>query len=39
MNMSAAELRDWLATVASKRVGWKGMDGSSAKAAATRAAA
>jgi len=28
VNMSAAELRDWLATVASKRVGWKGMDGS-----------
>jgi predicted NAD/FAD-dependent oxidoreductase len=28
VNMSAAELRDWLATDESLRVGWKGADGS-----------
>jgi len=27
VNMSADELRDWLDTVASKAVGWKGPDG------------
>src|SRR5688500_3978078 len=27
VNMSANELRDWLATDASQRVGWKGPDG------------
>jgi len=27
VNMTAAELHDWLATAASKRVGWKGTDG------------
>lgn len=27
VNMTAAELRDWLATEESKRVGWKGANG------------
>ena len=27
VNMSAAELREWLATEESRRVGWKGADG------------
>ena len=28
VNMSAAELEDWLATQESQKVGWKGADGS-----------
>jgi len=28
VNMSAAELEDWLATQESRKVGWKGADGS-----------
>ena len=31
VNMSAAELRDWLATDESREVGWKGRDGAAAE--------
>jgi len=31
VNMSAAELRDWLASDESRRVGWKGRDGAASE--------
>jgi hypothetical protein len=31
VNMSAAELREWLASAPSRKVGWKGRDGASAE--------
>jgi hypothetical protein len=37
VNMTAAELRAWLATEDSRRVGWKGSDGSRRESVATPA--